>query len=175
VGRCGAKWRKIRNFVVETTLKIGSMLFLGNFEAKIDMKGRAFLPAAFRKMLQANGEERLVLRPDIYQPCLTLYPESVWNAQLAALQARLNRWNPQHQQILRKFMEEAEFIILDTNGRFLIPKKKLDYAGISIDIKFLGMGDYIEIWKNDGEAFMDDETFREEVAKLMNGNTEPTP
>ena len=38
------------------------MRFLGNIEAKTDAKGRAFLPAAFRKVLQMNSEERLVLR-----------------------------------------------------------------------------------------------------------------
>ena len=42
------------------------MRFLGNIEAKMDAKGRAFLPAVFRKMLQVSGEERLVLRKDIF-------------------------------------------------------------------------------------------------------------
>ena len=37
-------------------------------------------PATFRKQLQAASEERLVLRKDVYQDCLVLYPESVWFA-----------------------------------------------------------------------------------------------
>ena len=49
------------------------MRFLGNIEAKTDAKGRAFLPAVFRKMLQASGSESLVLRKDIFQDCLVLY------------------------------------------------------------------------------------------------------
>lgn len=32
------------------------MRFLGNIEAKTDAKGRAFLPAQFRKVLAASGE-----------------------------------------------------------------------------------------------------------------------
>ena len=44
------------------------MRFLGNIEAKIDAKGRVFLPATFRKVLQAGGEENLVLRKDVFQP-----------------------------------------------------------------------------------------------------------
>ena len=47
------------------------MRFLGNIEAKTDAKGRAFLPSVFRKVLQASGEENLVLRRDVFQPCLT--------------------------------------------------------------------------------------------------------
>lgn len=33
------------------------MRFLGNIEAKVDAKGRVFLPVTFRKVLQASGEE----------------------------------------------------------------------------------------------------------------------
>lgn len=84
------------------------MRFLGNIEAKIDAKGRAFLPATFRKILQAAGEEGLVLRKDVFQSCLVLYPESVWNEQMDAMRQRLNRWNKQQQQVFRQFVSEVE-------------------------------------------------------------------
>ena len=48
------------------------MRFLGNIEAKTDSKGRVFLPAIFRKVLQGAGEEVLVLRKDVHQRCLVL-------------------------------------------------------------------------------------------------------
>ena len=114
------------------------MLFLGNIEAKIDMKGRAFLPAPFRKTLQAHGDDSLVLRPDVYQSCLALYPKSVWSEHLASLKARLNKWNPQHQLILRKFMEDVEEVNLDASGRLLIPKKKLEEVALhNVNIQIL--------------------------------------
>ena len=43
------------------------MRFLGNSEAKTDAKGRVFLPAVFRKQLQAASQECLILRKDTYQ------------------------------------------------------------------------------------------------------------
>lgn len=122
------------------------MRFLGNIEAKTDTKGRAFLPAVFRKVLQTAGEERLVMRKDIHQQCLVLYPESVWNEQMDALRQRLNRWNKQHQQLFRQFVSEVEVLTLDGNGRFLISKRYQKLAAIEQDIKFVGMGDTIEIW-----------------------------
>ncbi len=67
--------------------------FLGNIEAKTDAKGRVFIPAAFRKQLQAVSEERLVLRKDVYQDCLVLYPESAWFATQNLLRNKLNRWD----------------------------------------------------------------------------------
>jgi MraZ protein len=134
------------NFASDIIIKEVRMRFLGNIEAKIDAKGRAFLPASFRKVLQAEKEERLVLRKDVFQPCLVLYPETVWNEQMDAMRQRLNRWNKQHQQVFRQFVSEVELIALDGNGRFLIPKRYQRLASIEQDIKFVGLGDTIEIW-----------------------------
>ena len=146
------------------------MRFLGNIEAKMDAKGRAFLPAVFRKILQAGGEERLVMRKDVFQPCLVLYPESVWNEQMDALRQRLNRWNRQHQQVFRQFVSEVELLALDGNGRFLIPKRYQRMADIEQDIKFVGMGDTIEIWssRKAEEQQMAPEQFETALEELMN-------
>ena len=145
------------------------MRFLGNIEAKTDAKGRAFLPAIFRKILQTGGEERLVLRKDIFQPCLVLYPESVWNEQMDTMRQRLNRWNKQHQQVYRQFVSEVELIALDGNGRFLIPKRYQRLAAIEQDIKFVGMGDTIEIWgiQKAEEQQMTPEAFSNAIEELM--------
>ena len=157
------------------------MRFLGNIEAKMDAKGRAFLPAAFRKILQAgsNGPDdadnnlRLVLRKDVFQPCLVLYPENVWNEQMDALRQRLNRWNKQHQQVFRQFVSEVEVLTLDGNGRFLVPKRYLRMADIDLDIKFVGMGDTIEIWSNTktDQSQMNPDEFGKALEELMGEDT----
>lgn len=146
------------------------MRFLGNLEAKTDAKGRAFLPAVFRKVLQASGEENLVLRKDVFQPCLVLYPESVWNEQMDTLRSRLSRWNARHQQIFRQFVSDVEMLTLDGNGRFLIPKRYLKMANIEQSIKFIGMGDTIEIWRNEDaeRPFMDTDDFGKALEEIMN-------
>ena len=40
--------------------------FLGNIEVRADAKGRVFIPATFRKQLQAASEERLIMRKDVF-------------------------------------------------------------------------------------------------------------
>ena len=152
-----------------------TMRFLGNIEAKTDAKGRAFLPAVFRKMLQASGSESLVLRKDIFQDCLVLYPESVWNEQMDTLRGKLNRYNAQHQKIFRQFVSEVEMTALDGNGRFLIPKRYLQMAGIQQNIKFIGMGDTIEIWANEKveESKMDGEEFGQALESIMTQDNAP--
>ena len=150
------------------------MRFLGNIEAKTDVKGRVFLPSAFRKVLQAGGEERLVMRKDVFQSCLVLYPESVWNEQMDLLRSRLNRWNRQHQQVFRQFVSEVELLTLDGNGRFLIPKRYLRMAEIEQDVKFIGMGDTIEIWSSAKveDSQMDPEAFEAALEQVMGEDVE---
>lgn len=145
------------------------MRFWGNIEAKTDAKGRAFLPAVFRKVLQGAGEERLVLRKDIHQPCLVLYPESVWNNRIDDLRAKLNLWTKDHRQVFRQFISAVESVALDGNGRFLIPKRYLAMAEIKQEIRFIGMDDTIEIWSNDNarEPFMQPDDFGKAMESLM--------
>ena len=145
------------------------MRFLGNSEAKIDVKGRLFLPAVFRKQLQSAAEECLIMRKDTYQSCLVLYPESVWNNQMNELRSRLNLWNPKHQMIFRQFVSDVEIITLDSNGRFLIPKRYLKLANIEQEVRFIGMDDTIEIWskKTAEKPFMAPEDFEKELAEIM--------
>lgn len=169
MGESGEKWRKMIIFANEFEFNNVRMRFLGNIEAKTDAKGRVFLPAAFRKVLQASGQEALVMRKDVFQNCLKLYPESVWSEQMDLLRSKLNRYNRQHQEILRQFVSDAERIELDGNGRFLIGKRYLQLAGIDRDVKFLGMDDTIEIWAAEKaeKPFMEAELFGEALEDVM--------
>ncbi len=147
------------------------MRFLGNIEAKLDAKGRVFLPAAFRKVLQGAGEQGLVMRKDVFQPCLVLYPESVWGEQMDLLRSRLSRWDKGEQQLFRQFVSEVEAVALDANGRFLIPRRCLRQAAIAQDVRFIGMGDTIEIWAAAGgdAPFVEQPAFADALQKAMGG------
>lgn len=145
------------------------MRFLGNIEAKADAKGRVFLPSVFRKELATGGDECLVMRKDIHQRCLVLYPEHVWNELTDGLNARLNYWNGLHRQLYRQLMTDVELLTLDGNGRFLIPKRYLQMAGIQQSVKFTGNGDTIEIWASEKAeaAMMSAEEFGAAMQSVM--------
>ena len=146
--------------------------FLGNIEAKTDAKGRVFIPATFRKQLQATSEERLVLRKDVFQDCLVLYPESVWFQTQNELRRRLNKWNAQQQAVFRQFVSDAEVVMPDANGRILIPRRYLLMAGIQSDVRFIGMDETIEIWaKERADApFMEAEDFSRALQEALKDN-----
>ena len=143
--------------------------FLGNMEARADAKGRIFIPALFRKRLQSGGEEFMVLRKDIFQDCLVLYPGSVWEKELEMLRSRLNKWNREQQQIFRQFVLDAERIEMDASGRILIPKRYLQMVSIDTDVRFLGVDETIEIWAKEKleQPLVDPGEFSAALQQLM--------
>lgn len=150
------------------------MRFIGNIEAKTDSKGRVFLPACFRRTLQSEGCDKIMLRKDVYQDCLVLYPISSWNEQLNLLRSRLDKWNSRHQMIFRQFVADVEELNIDSNGRILLPKRYLGMADIKQEVRFIGMDDTIEIWAKEKveKPFMSAEEFGNELEKIMTAEKE---
>ena len=111
-----------------------------------------------------------MLRKDIFQQCLVLFPESVWNQRVDLLKSQLKQWKPTHQQILRQFVSEAEVVSLDGNGRFLISKRLQRMANLEQDLQFIGVDDTIEIWSPQRlkESLKTDEEFGAALEDIMN-------
>ncbi|MDR1810452.1 MAG: division/cell wall cluster transcriptional repressor MraZ [Prevotella sp.] len=144
--------------------------FIGNIEARLDAKARVFVPAAFRKILQSAGQSELILRKDIFQNCLALYPLVVWEEEIDRLRSRLNRWDKNQQQLFRRFVMDAERLELDASGRILLPLRCRQLVGIESDICFLGVDNIIEIWTKEGleqAAASAESNFGDEIQRLM--------
>jgi len=127
------------------------------------------VPAVFRKRLQGADEEFLVLRKDIFQDCLVLYPGTVWENEIEALRSRLNKWNKEQQQVFRQFVLDAERLEMDANGRILIPRRYMVLVGIESEVRFLGVDDTIEIWAKEKleKPLVDPDEFSERLQELM--------
>lgn len=148
--------------------------FLGNIEAKIDAKGRVFVPAAFRKILQSSAQNTLILRKDLFQDCLVLYPVEVWEEEVAKLRSRLNRWDREQQALFRQFVVDAERLDIDTNGRILISKRYCQMVSIVSDVRFLGVDNTIEIWAREGleKTLIPANDFSSRIQALMNNDSQ---
>jgi MraZ protein len=150
--------------------------FIGNIDAKLDAKGRVFVPAAFRKILQLFAGTRLVLRKDVYQKCLILYPEKVWEDELGYLREKLNRWNRQEDRLFRQLSSNVETVDIDSGGRILIPKRYMQMINLSEVVRFMGMDHTIELWNpvELEESLMDPEEFEMNIQKYLGtkGNSE---
>lgn len=120
--------------------------FIGNIEARLDEKGRIFVPASYRKILAEQESRRIVMRRDTDNECLIFYPEQVWNEKVSALRNALDEWEPEDQLILMQFMSDAEFLEPDAQGRILLQKKNLETIGAQQDLLFVGMLDRFSVW-----------------------------
>lgn len=140
---------------------------IGNIEAKIDAKGRVFLPAQLRRQLPEG--EALVIRKGIFNDCLELYPESVWSEMISVMRTKLSRFNKQQVQTFRQFVAEADRIDLEENGRMLIPKRLADAIGLNGNVRFVGCDSTIEIWPSGKveETFMATDDFANAIESLM--------
>ena len=109
------------------------------------------------------------MRKDIHQQCLVLYPESVWNERVDALRERISDWDEEGMMVLRQYMKEAEIVVLDGNGRFLIPRRYLQMAAINQTVRFIGMTKTIEIWAAEKaeQPFMEQKDFSTKMQAIM--------
>ena len=120
--------------------------FIGNIEARLDEKGRIFVPSAYRKILAECESKRIVMRRDTDNECLMFYPEHIWNEKVEQLRQTLDEWDPEDQLILMQFMADAEYFELDGQGRILLQKKNLETIGAQQDVLFVGMLNRFALW-----------------------------
>ena len=121
--------------------------FIGKQEAKADVKGRVFIPSAYRKLLPDSDKERVVMRRDPEDDYLVLYPVTVWNSMVQNLKANLDEWNPEDQLLLMQFVSDAEWLDIDSQGRILLPKRHLQSISVEgNDMLFVGLLDRIAVW-----------------------------
>lgn len=129
--------------------------FIGDFECKADAKGRIVLPAAFKKSV-GQEELRFVVRKDLFEKCLVLYPYAYWEEELVNLRQKLNPYKREHKQFLRDFFRASAEISLDGNGRFLIPRRLMDQVEANREVMLVGVDRYIELWSREVYLTMSD-------------------
>jgi MraZ protein len=146
--------------------------FIGDYECKLDSKGRVILPMAFKKQMPASSQDHFVVRKDIFEKCLVLYSIEDWNRQLEKIRARINPYNREHNIFIRNFFKGTAELSLDNNNRLLIPKRLLEMGGISKDVVLAGQDGRIEIWAADIYKSIDmpSDDFANLAEKLM-GNS----
>lgn len=120
--------------------------FIGNVEARLDEKGRIFVPASYRKILAESESKRIVMRRDTDNECLMFYPEHIWNEKVEQMRQVLDEWDPEDQLLLMQFMADAEFLEPDGQGRILLQKKNLETIGAQNDVLFVGMLNRFALW-----------------------------
>ena len=124
----------------------------GEYECKMDVKGRIKLPAGLIRQLSGSGSLSFVINRG-FEKCLMLYPKQVWEKKTQEVN-QLNIYNPKERQFIRYFYRGATEVSTDSAERILVPKSLIEYALLDKELMLLAYHEQIEIWAKDRYAEM---------------------
>lgn len=126
-------------------------MFRGTFFHSLDDKARVAIPRKFRELLPAvAGEQHVVVTTSVGEGPRTLdvYPVAEWQA----LEERIRR-RPQFQastrQFKRLYLHPAQELVLDAQGRVLLPQDLREAVGLTKDAVFTGDLEKFLIWRKE--------------------------
>jgi len=127
-------------------------MFIGEYKAKVDDKGRVVLPSAFKSCPDTDQEMKFVVKKSLFSNCLEMYTYQRWEADSEAVRSKLNFFKREHAAFWREYMRDTAEVAPDGKiGRILIPKTLLEKVGIGVgsEVIFSGSNHLIEIWPKD--------------------------
>jgi MraZ protein len=122
-------------------------LFTGEYECKMDAKGRLTLPSKVKSKLPEVSGNQLILSLGL-EPCLVMYPLVEYRKIYSRI-ASMNEFNEEFRRLQRNFFRRIAEVELDGAGRLLIPKSMSKYASLEKELILVGMGNRIELWNAD--------------------------
>ena len=115
-------------------------MLIGQYETKVDEKGRILFPKRFREIL---GDK--IIATLGYENSLIVVSQKEWEALLEGTRGRpFIEYETRETQ--RFLLGGASLVELDSKGRFVIPSYLREFAGIENEAIFLGLSRYVEVW-----------------------------
>ena len=92
----------------------------GEYDCKMDAKGRLKLPTGLLRQLGSSGSISFVLNRG-FEKCLMLYPKEVWDKKAQEVN-QLNIYIPRNRQFVRYFYRGASQLVTDSAERILLKR-----------------------------------------------------
>jgi MraZ protein len=122
-----SKWRKVVNMLI------------GQYQTKINEKGRIALPSKFKKDL---GSKLIVTVG--YEQSLMIVSYKDWQGVIDRVNQGVAMGATRETD--RFLLGNAFEVELDSQGRFIVPRYLRAYAALTEEIVFVGVGNRAEIW-----------------------------
>lgn len=120
-------------------------MFLGTYEPSLLGKGRIALSKKIRN--EVTGE-RIVLTVG-FEEAIFGFDESTWEKVVRPELEKPLFSDKEARRMRRKMCVHATVVNLDSQGRCVIPKDMLSFAGIKDKVTLIGAGDHFEIWESE--------------------------
>jgi MraZ protein len=132
-------------------------VFNGRFDHAIDDKGRVNIPVRFREELERDGHDRLYITNSVFegQRCLEVYPPNEWTRLQEQIRQKA-RFDNQVRSFELFYIGGAHEVLVDKQGRILVPPKLREFAALDREVTFSALTDHFQLW---------DKTVLEQVLK----------
>jgi MraZ protein len=120
--------------------------FVSNVVLRLDAKGRVSIPASYRAVLARDGFDGLYCYPALDRPAI----DAGGNALMAEIEALISRHPPYsdaREQLALALYGTSETLKVDGEGRVILSSHFREYAGISDNVAFVGLGHKFQIWE----------------------------
>ena len=107
-------------FTVGNKTSVATTNLIGEYECRLDEKGRVIFPSALKKQLSQEYQEKFVINRG-FEGCLVIYPMDVWN-EISSSVNSLNDFVEENRRFKREFNNGANILVLDSQNRFVVPK-----------------------------------------------------
>ena len=118
-------------------------MFLGEFEYKVDEKGRVPIPPRFERELK----DGVILTPGI-EKCISVYTPSEWK-KVAATLTTGSVTSSKLRKLNRAIFATAFSLNVDKQRRIALPIPLREYAGIEDEVVVAGANTYLELWNKE--------------------------
>lgn len=121
-------------------------LFLSTFENKVDIKGRVSVPSQFRSMLHGQDFSGIVLYESSINDCI----EGCSIERIQKLSETIDDLDPNSREkdaFAAVILGGSAQLPFDSDGRVILPKNLMDFAGIKEKAVFIGKGQTFEVWE----------------------------
>lgn len=118
-------------------------MLLGEYELRIDHKGRIAVPAKFREAFRAG----IVLSRG-YDKCLIIYTMEEWK-KVAEKLASLPSTQINTRRIARFTFSGSFDLELDKQGRVILPPALRQYSDINDEVVIVGAHSHLEVWSKE--------------------------
>ena len=143
-------------------------MFYGEYEHRLDKKGRIIIPSVFREASKENYIDKFFITRGL-DGCLFMFSEEEWRLQESKFKG-LSFTKRETRKFNRLFFSGAVETRTDKQGRVLIPSYLKSYAEIKKEIMLIGVSSRIAIWAKDKwQEFynVSKESFEDVSEKLM--------
>lgn len=119
-------------------------MFFGEFNHSMDEKGRVRVPSKIKNVL---GNQYVITKGT--SSCLFVFTKNYFEQEFLSKLNNVPTFNAASQKPIRLLLSSTYEVEEDTQGRFILPASLKEFAQISKNLVFIGVGNRIEIWSEE--------------------------